>query len=251
MRRRASRQGERGSRLRERASRLAAGWRRVGRRWRRLGTLALAVGVGASGLGLVAGYLVEGAAAGRVYGDVAALPKRYAIIVLGAYVDGAAPSDALAGRLAAALRVYRGGRGRRFLVSGDHGRSDYDEANAMRSWLLARGVPARDVFMDHAGFRTLDTMARARQVFEVTDAVVVTQAYHLPRALYLAKAMGIDAVGMAADGAVYEPSPHDRLREFVARAVALVDVLCGREPRFLGPQLPLTGDAALTVDQPE
>src|SRR3989338_7718288 len=125
-------------------------------------------------------------------------------IVLGAKVktDGQ-PSDILRDRLLTAIDLYRAGSVEKILVSGDDGQVEYDEVNAMRLYLLSADVDPDDIFLDHAGFDTYDSMIRAQKVFGVTKAIIVTQAYHLPRALYLADAFGIDAQGVAADRQTY------------------------------------------------
>src|SRR4051812_17011376 len=131
--------------------------------------------------------------------DVEALPHAPVALVLGAFVEPRGrPSGMLEDRLRGAAALYRAGRVDRVLASGDHGRRDYDEVNAMRHELVRLGVPDRDVFTDHAGFATLDSVVRAREVFGVRSAIVVTQAFHLPRALWLARQAGPAAYGPAA-----------------------------------------------------
>ncbi|WP_437292318.1 SanA/YdcF family protein [Sorangium sp. So ce406] len=184
-----------------------------------------------------------------IYRALDAVPRGEVAIVPGALVwPNGTPSPALEDRLAAALDLYRAGKVRRILVSGDHGRVGYDEPNAMRAWLVRRGVPSGDVFMDHAGLRTLDTMQRAARVFGVRDAVVCTQEFHLPRALYLARAAGFPAVGYAADRRVYANADLDARRELLATALTLLDTWIGRAPRFLGPPVPIQGDARASHD---
>jgi SanA protein len=186
---------------------------------------------------------------GRIFKDAASAPRRYVAIVLGAAVDGDVPSDVLEDRLQTALELYNAHRVERVLVSGDHGASGYDEVRTMRLWLVDRGVPSDDVFLDHAGFRTLDTMLRAAQVFQVKDAVVVTQEFHLPRALFLARAAGIDAVGVVADHRRYAWAEHYARRELLARVRSWLDVsILGTGPRYLGAPIPITGSADATHD---
>ena len=141
------------------------------------------------------------------------------------------------------------GKARVVLVSGDHGTARYDEVNVMHDWLVAHQVPDDRIFTDHAGFRTLDTMARAAEVFAVGSAIVCTQRFHLGRSLYLARAFGIDAVGVVADRRLYLGVINNAVREAVARAVAVGDVhLWHRGPRFLGNPIPVTGPAAASRD---
>lgn len=170
-----------------------------------------------------------------------------AALVLGAgvWADGT-PSAVLEDRLEVGLALYRAGKVDKILCTGDHGTVDYDEVNAMRRYLEGRGVPTEDVFMDHAGFDTYDSMYRAREVFAVQSAVVVTQAFHLPRALFLARSLGLEAQGVSATLRPYVRQDWYELREVAARAKAFGEVLVARKPRFLGPRIPITGDGRAT-----
>lgn len=208
-------------------------------------------------LGLAAAALVGGAnawilsQAGPLFEDPASVPPRTVAIVPGARVlrDGT-PMPALEDRLQAALDLWRAGRVRVILVSGDHGTAGYDEVNGMQRWLADRGVPTDAIFLDHAGLRTLDTMVRAAQVFQVRDAVICTQRFHLPRSLYLARHAGIDAVGLVADRRAYTDARQDALREVVARTKAVLDVaVLGTGPRHLGEPIPIDGSAAASHDR--
>jgi SanA protein len=206
--------------------------------------LKIAAGAALGGAGLVAAanaWILH--AAGPYVVDrieVEDVPSRTVGIVLGARVhpDGR-PSPMLEDRLEAARALYAAGRVHVLLVSGDHAAAEYDEVAAMRGWLVAHGVPARDVVEDHAGLRTLDTVERAVRVFEVRDAVVVTQGFHAARATWLARRAGIDAVGYAAPRVRSTRSLKNEAREVLARAGAIVDVIAGTEPRHLGPPLPI------------
>jgi SanA protein len=180
--------------------------------------------------------------------DPAAAPHAQVALVLGAQVkpDGT-PSAMLDDRVRAAAALYRDGRVAKVLVSGDHGRVGYDEVGTMRSELLRLGVPARDIFEDHAGFDTWDSMVRARKVFAVRSAVVVTQRFHLARALWLARRAGLRASGLAADARGYGAIMRSlQAREVVARVKAVGDVVTGAAPRFLGPAHPIAGDGRST-----
>jgi SanA protein len=178
--------------------------------------------------------------------DARAVPHAQVALVLGAYVqpDGR-PSAMLEDRLAAAAALYRDGRVDRVLASGDHGRPDYDEVNAMRRELVRLGVPDRDVFTDHAGFDTLDSVVRARKVFGVRSAVVVTQPFHMARALWLARHAGLDATGLEAGAGKSYGSKGTvaGVRELLARTKAVADVVTGARPAFLGPRVDIDGDA--------
>jgi SanA protein len=205
--------------------------------------------VASGGFAIYAEGLVRSSAASTF--SSADAPSRPVVIVLGARVSAAGePSAALEDRLLCALDLVRAGRARDVLVSGDHGRREYDEVNAMRSWLVARGVASDRVYMDHAGFRTLDTMARAKVVFGVRSALVCTQRFHLARSLWLARAHGIDAAGVVADRRVYPARRFDATREFLARVKAVLDTTVLRtRPRFEGPAIPVGSDARRTHDR--
>jgi SanA protein len=176
--------------------------------------------------------------------DVAKVPHAQAALVLGAqvYRDGR-PSIMLRDRVNAAADLYRAGRVDKLLLSGDHSRVDYDEVGTMRRLLLEQGIPARDIFTDHAGFDTWDSAQRARRVFDVSSAVVVTQGFHMARALYDARRAGLKATGFVADRRDYGTIMGKlRVREAAARVKTLGDVITGADPHFLGTEIPITGD---------
>jgi SanA protein len=226
----------------------------TGKRIARALPVALAVAVllllALGGWSLVAELTVSEASSERIHDALADVPARGTAIVLGArvYADGTL-SPVLADRVRCAVALYRAGKVQRVLVSGDHGRRAYDEVNAMADALAEAGLPAAHVFRDHAGFRTLDTMHRARAVFQVRDAVICTQRFHMERAIYLARRFGVDAVGLVADRRVYEAATYNTLRERVAVASALFDSVIGRSARMLGPSHPIEGDGRTTQDR--
>ncbi len=188
--------------------------------------LGLAISLAASSVS------VASRAEGRVF-ELTAVPPRAVLIVPGAgvFADGT-PSAVLQDRLVCARDLYRAGRARRVLVSGDHGARSHDETSAMQRWLVAQGVPVEAIDLDHSGFRTLDTMARAARVFGVGGAIVCSQRVYLDRAVFLARAFGIDAVGAIADAREYEGRHLAAVREAVARLAAVVDVyVLHRGPR--------------------
>jgi SanA protein len=177
-------------------------------------------------------------------GEERRAPRAQVALVLGALVErDGRPSPMLRDRIRAAAELYRAGKVDKVLASGDHGRAGYDEVNTMRRELMRLGVTDRDVFTDHAGFDTWDSVVRARKVFEVRSALVVSQGFHLPRAVWLARRAGLDAHGVAADvGGYAGQSRKGSIREIVARTKAAADVVTGAEPRFLGRRIPITGD---------
>ncbi len=181
---------------------------------------------------------------GDVTGDAAKVPHAQAALVLGAQVlPSGRPSDMLVDRVKAAEDLYRAGRVDKLLLSGDHSRVDYDEVGTMRRMMLADGIPAADIFTDHAGFDTWDSAQRAKRVFDVDSAVVVTQGFHMARALYEARHAGLKATGYLADRRDYgKVMARLRTREALARVKAFGDVLTDASPKFLGAEIPITGD---------
>ena len=175
-------------------------------------------------------------------------PSATAAIVLGArvYPDGT-PSPMLADRLATAIQLYKLGKVQKLLLSGDHGTTTYDEVNVMLRYCLDRGIPDQDLFTDHAGFDTYATMYRARDVFKVRDALVVTQDFHLPRAVYIARTLGLDATGVRADIQSYPSEWRFALREWPARVKDFFQLHVTKpKPHFLGPAIPIDGDGRAT-----
>lgn len=191
-------------------------------------------------------------ARGKTADALDGLPEAQAALVLGAQVkpDGT-PSAMLADRIAAAADLYRAGKVKKLLLSGDHGQRNYDEVGTMRRELLARGIPAEDVFTDHAGFDTWDSAQRARRVFGARSVIVVTQRFHMARAVYAAHRAGLRAAGYHADRRRYGPVlARLRVREALARVKVVADAVTGAEPRFLGPRLPIDGDGRKTWGEP-
>lgn len=169
-------------------------------------------------------------------------------LVLGAGVrDDGTPSDVLRDRLDVALSLYRHGRAPRIIVSGDHRTQAYDEPNAMRRYLEANGVPREAIFMDHAGFDTYSSVWRAKHVFGAGRIIVVTQDFHLPRALYVARSLGMAAEGASADRRMYRGIAWLHARETISRTKAFLDVAVDRRPHHAGPRIDLRGDGSVTA----
>ena len=175
-------------------------------------------------------------------------PQAQCAIVLGAKVyPNGTPAPMLTDRLETGVRLYELGKVDKLLLSGDHGQNEYDEVNVMLDYVLERGVPEEDVFTDHAGFDTYDSMYRARDVFKVTDCLVVTQEFHLSRAVYTARALGLEATGVVADIQPYANEFKNAARDWLARVKAFIQVeLTHPEPTYLGPAIPIDGDGRAT-----
>ncbi len=183
-----------------------------------------------------------------VSGDDSSLLGYDCILVLGAGVknDGQ-PSDMLEDRLLTAIELYkRADVAPKLLMSGDHGRADYDEVNTMKDFAVSNGVPSEDIFMDHAGFSTYESIYRAMEIFGAERIVVVTQEYHLHRALYIADKLGIEAVGVSADLREYRGKYVRGAREILARNKDLLMCVFKPEPTYLGDTISLDGDGNVT-----
>lgn len=184
-----------------------------------------------------------------VTSDTAAGIDADCILVLGAGVrDDNTPSDMLRDRLDTSLSLFEGGVSDRILMSGDHGRADYDEVNVMKSYAVDRGVPSDCVFMDHAGFSTYESLYRAKDVFCAEKIIIVTQGYHLYRALYIAESLGLDAYGVAADRHTYAGQFYRDIREVAARVKDAVICVFHPLPTYLGETIPIDGDGNRTND---
>ena len=171
------------------------------------------------------------------------------IIVLGCQVksDGGL-SHMLTDRLIRALELYNAGAAPKLLMSGDHGHKEYNEVGAMKNYATENGVPPANVFMDHAGFSTYETIYRAKEVFEAKKVIIVTQEYHLYRALYIAKKLGVDAYGVSCDLNVYVGQSARDIREVLARNKDFFKCIFKPEPKYLGDAIPISGDGNLTND---
>ena len=179
--------------------------------------------------------------------DCSKLPGTYTALVLGAQVyKSGNPSAILKDRLLKAMELYRKNIVKRFLLSGDHGSKYYDEVNNMKKFLLKNGVKGEDIFLDHAGFNTYSSIVRAKEVFVVTNLIIVTQEFHLPRAVYIARKKGMDAYGYIADRRQYTGMKYYKVREYFARIKSRFEVLFNVKPKYLGEEIPITGKSKLS-----
>lgn len=221
--------------------------RQVRRRW--LALIALPPLLGLLGLGTLVGLRAYSAARAHsaIY-PLADVPSRPVAIVFGAQVYPSGRLSAmLADRVALGAQLYQAGKARALLLTGDNSEVTYNEPAAMRRYALELGVPDDAITLDYAGFRTYDSCYRARDIFQVSGAILVTQAFHLDRALLICNALGIDSVGVAAD--VLRPTGYSRvsllrseLREFPSTALSVFDLLRGEQPTYLGDPLPIVTD---------
>ena len=191
---------------------------------------------------VAANLIVERSAEGKVFSDIKSVPHRKVALLLGTSPLNrlGRPNTYFTNRILTAAELYRSGKIDYIIASGDNHTRKYDETTAMRDSLIARGVPSDRIITDFAGFRTLDSVVRAKEVFGCDSLSIISQADHDARALYIAKANGIDAV------AVEAPILAGRLvrirlaiREWLARDKMMLDLLFGRKPHFLGEKIPI------------
>ena len=171
------------------------------------------------------------------------------ILVLGCGVKGETPSHMLEDRLLKGIELYEADVSGKMIMSGDHGRKDYDEVNVMKTFAMNKGIDSEDIFMDHAGFSTYDSMYRAKEIFEAEKIVIVTQKYHLYRALYIAEKLGIEAYGVNSDQRTYGKELYRETREILARDKDFVKCLIKPKSTYLGEPIPVNGNGNLTNDK--
>ena len=192
----------------------------------------------------------EEQAGGTAAQPVNQMKEADAALVLGAQVkaDGSM-SKMLTERVDMGIALYQAGVVKKIIMSGDHGRAEYDEVNTMKDYAVAQVVPSEDIFMDHAGFSTYESMYRAKEIFQVDSMVVVTQQYHLYRALYDGLAFDMEVKGVPCDTAVYHGDTYRKLRELLARCKDFTYTLVKPEPTYLGEAIPVSGNGDVTNDR--
>ena len=171
------------------------------------------------------------------------------IIILGAGVWGDKPSPMLEDRLLEGIKLYENNVSSKIIMSGDHGKEDYDEVNIMKNYAIEKGVPSENIFMDHAGFSTYESIYRAKEIFKAKRIVIVTQEYHLYRALYIANKLGLEAYGVGADPRQYVGATYRELREILARDKDFIKCIFKPKPTYLGETIPVSGNGDITNDK--
>lgn len=171
------------------------------------------------------------------------------ILVLGAGIKNNKPSPMLEDRLQTGIELYEKNISKKILVSGDHTKIDYDEVNVMKNYLKENNIPSNDIFMDHTGISTYDSIYRAKKIYKAKKIIIVTQEYHLYRSLYIANRLGIDAYGIAADKKEYPNQDKRDLREIAARIKDFIKCLIKSESAYLGEVFPINGNGDETNDK--
>ena len=171
------------------------------------------------------------------------------IIILGAGIWEDKPSPMLEDRLLEGIKLYQNSVSDKIIMSGDHGRREYDEVNIMKNYAIEKGIPSENIFMDHAGFSTYESIYRAKDIFEAKKVVIVTQKYHLYRALYIANQLGLEAYGVGADPRQYIGATYRELREILARDKDFIKCIFKPKPTYLGETIPVSGNGDITNDK--
>lgn len=173
--------------------------------------------------------------------------KADCILILGAGVKDGKPKPMLRDRLLTGIELYKSGAAEKIIMSGDHGRADYDEVNVMRAFALEQGVRAEDIFLDHAGFSTYDSVYRAKNIFGAENIIIVSQKYHLYRALYISEKLDVKAAGVSADLNTYGGQLKRDIREIIARDKDFFKCIVKPEAEIMGDKIPLDGDGSITL----
>lgn len=219
-----------------------------------LRVICILICLGILGIAAVFGInaIVKGTVKNRILTSqqAAGLTDVDCILILGCGVrsDGS-PSTMLHDRLQRGVELYDLGAAPKLLMTGDHGQTHYDEVNTMKGFAVEAGIESTDIFMDHAGFSTYESMYRAKEIFRAEKIIIVTQEYHLYRALYIAQSLGLEAYGVAADYRTYSGQTARDVREVLARVKDFATSLLQPKPTYLGKAIPIWGDGNLTNDQ--
>ena len=171
------------------------------------------------------------------------------ILILGAGIWGDKPSPMLEDRLLQGISLYNDKVSTKIIMSGDHGTEEYDEVNVMKDFAIEKNINSEDIFMDHAGFSTYDSIYRAKEVFEAKKIVIATQEYHLYRALYVAEKLGIEAYGIASNQRTYAGQFLREIREILARNKDFVKCILKPQSTYLGETIPVSGNGNVTNDK--
>ena len=171
------------------------------------------------------------------------------ILILGAGIWGDKPSPMLQDRLDEGIKLYKSGIASKIIMSGDHGNKNYDEVNIMKQYAIDKGIPSEDIFMDHAGFSTYESIYRAKEIFKADNIVIVTQEYHLYRALYIANKLDLNAYGKTSNPRKYRGQIYRELREILARNKDFMNCIIKPKPTYLGKSIPVSGNGNITNDK--
>lgn len=212
--------------------------------------ILIAVPVLVALVSLVAIAIVVSSSRKHIYTKIENIPNAEAALILGAAIlKNGQPSPVLRDRIDQAIDLYKAGKVGKIIASGDNASVDYNEVQPVRIYLIKNGIPEEDIFMDYAGFDTYSSIYRARDVFLVESLSIVSQSFHLPRAVFIARNLGLEASGSSADRGHYKVTNY--FREMAADIKAVVNIASSRKPRHLGKEIPISGDGRESLPQPK
>lgn len=208
------------------------------------------IGIIAAGGVFMVNWFVKLSTKDKIIENYSNIKDADAILILGCQVkpDGSL-SLMLKDRLDKGIELYKNGVAPKVIVSGDHGRDDYDEVNAMKKYMIQNEVPSEDIFMDHAGFNTYDSMYRAKNIFNVNKCIVVTQKYHLYRSIYIGNALGMETYGVSAQNIKYVGQLGRDIREVLARDKDVVKCIFKPQATYMGDTIPVSNNGDITNDK--
>lgn len=188
---------------------------------------------------LISNYLINSFAEGKTYSNTVQIPKNKVGLILGTSkkIIGGQPNPYYENRISATVKLYAADKIDFVLVSGDNGSIYYNEPTTMKKDLIAKGIPEERIFLDYAGFRTLDSMVRAKEVFGLTEVTIISQKFHNERAIYIAEKKGLKAIGFNATDIALESGLSVQLREYFARVKVFLDLALKVQPRFYGDKI--------------
>ncbi|MFT5738263.1 MAG: SanA protein [Maribacter sp.] len=188
---------------------------------------------------LICNFLINSFAEGKTYSSTSQIPKNQVGLILGTSkkIIGGQPNPYYENRISATVALYNANKINFILVSGDNGSIYYNEPTTMKKDLVAKGIPEDHIFLDYAGFRTLDSMVRAKEVFGLTQVTVISQKFHNERAIYIAEKKGLKAIGFNATDIAFESGIRVQLREYFARVKVFLDLALKVQPRFYGEKI--------------
>lgn len=193
-------------------------------------------------------WYVKSSTKKQIYYSIKKFPKNDVGIIFGAGINGDQPGKYLKDRLDAGILLYKAKRINKILLSGDNGRDEYDELTVMKNYCYRNGVDTTKIFIDYAGFDTYSTMYRAKHIFKISKATLISQEYHLNRAIYIGKSLGIKSVGFSANKGKYRGYTYVTFREYLSTFKCFFDVLRNREPHFLGHPININGPSNYSRD---
>lgn len=218
----------------------------ISKKIKRIVQVILIAGFSILMLSLVTNYLVRRATDKSVYIKVNEIPKAKVALIFGAGIRGNKPSRYLKDRLDAGIKLYKTNKVNKILLSGDNGREEYDELTVMKLYCYENGVDTNKIYIDYAGFDSYSTMYRAKAIFKIDTAVLITQRYHLNRCLYIGKKLGIKVYGLSANRGIYKGYRYYAVREYLSVCKAVLDIFRNRKPKFLGKEISIDGPSNYT-----